>query len=179
MSIKKLWKSFWNWLKAELVEEVSDMVDIDGNLPDYGGTIECGEADADDVPFVSLLWDYGGFCGSGAALADGVTIADLRVSASGMSYSYAAGDLRKLSPGNSHENPDCLACLFVRGKDGAWRGGKFDWISSDRTKRDFSNIRTGYNGWPPVSIDAAEAYAFVIVSKDGCSRTNVCAQIEK
>ena len=112
-------------------------------------------------------------------VVDGVTIADLRVSASGMSYSYAAGDLRKLSPGNSHENPDCLACLFVRGKDGAWRGGKFDWISSDRTKRDFSNIRTGYNGWPPVSIDAAEAYAFVIVSKDGCSRTNVCAQIEK
>ena len=38
------------------------------------------------------------------------------------------------------------------------------------------NISEGYNGWPKDSIGKADAYAFVIVSKDGRKRTNVAVQ---
>ena len=60
-------------------------------------------------------------------------------------------------------------------QDGKWVGGKFDWISTSRTTRDFANIRSGYNGWDPSAISKADRCAFVVVSKDGKRRTNVIA----
>lgn len=170
MNIKKALKSFWNWLKAELVAEVSDKVDIDGDKPEMEVT-EC-------VPFADLQWVYGGFDGSQASPVDCVEIVLDSVTPSGLRYHFEEGNLSALSALNSHDNPDCLACLFCL-LDGVWRGGKFDWISSDRLSRDFHNIETGYHGWPTDAIKNADAYSFVIVSKDGYSRTNVCAQIEK
>ncbi|MGN0843667.1 MAG: hypothetical protein ACI4QT_00430 [Kiritimatiellia bacterium] len=167
MSIKKLWKSFWNWLKAELVADVSDRIDIDGDKPEMEAT-EC-------VSFADLRWDYGGFDGSQASPVDGVEIALDSVTSSGLRYRYLDGSLLALSPENTHENPDCLACLFCL-IDGVWRGGKFDWISSDRLTRDFANIRSGYHGWPPGAIRQAESFAFVIVSSVGKLRTNVAVK---
>lgn len=164
MSIKKALKSFWNWLKAELVAEVSDKVDIDGDKPEMEVT-EC-------VSFADLLWDYGGFVGANALPVDGVEIALDSVNPSGLRYHFEEGNLSALSAANSHDNPDCVACLFCL-LDGEWRGGKFDWISSDRLSRDFHNISTGYHGWPPDAIRRAAGFAFVILSKDGKRRTNI------
>lgn len=165
MSIKKALKSFWNWLKAELVAEVSDKIDIDGDKPEM-------EEHSDVVSFADLLWDYGGFDGSQASPVDGVEIVLDSVTQSGLRYHFDKGNLSALSAANSHDNPDCLACLFCL-LDGVWRGGKFDWISSDRLSRDFHNIQTGYHGWPPDAIRRAAGFAFVIVSKDGKRRTNI------
>lgn len=178
MSIKKALKSFWNWLKAELVAEVSDKVDIDGDKPekDDGGVFDTEEEppkiDYDGVSFADLLWDYGGFVGANALPVDGVEIALDSVNPSGLRYHFEEGNLSALSAANSHDNPDCLACLFCL-LDGEWRGGKFDWISSDRLSRDFHNISTGYHGWPPDAIRRAAGFAFVILSKDGKRRTNI------
>ena len=127
---------------------------------------------ADQVDYSLLQWTCGGFAGAGAERCNGVAIADLRVSASGMSYRYEEGDLTALSPANSHENADCIAALFCR-VAGVWQGGKFDWISSDRLTRDWHNVRGGYKGWTGEMLDEADAYAFVIVSSDGRRRTNV------
>ena len=115
---------------------------------------------ADQVDYAALQWTCGGFAGGSAERCNGVAIADLRVTASGMSSA------------NSHENADCIAAVFVR-VAGAWQGGKMDWISSDRLTRDWHNVRGGYKGWSGGLLDSADAFAFVIVSSDGRRRTNV------
>lgn len=164
MNIKKAWKSFWQWLKAELVAEVPGDIDVDGDGP------EMPPPDGDT--FADLQWVFGGFDGSHASPVDGVEIALDSVNPSGLRYHFEEGNLSALSAANSHDNPDCLACLFCL-LDGEWRGGKFDWISSDRLSRDFHNISTGYHGWPPDAIRRSAGFAFVILSKDGKRRTNI------
>ena len=136
------------------------------------GPPEAG-AGIDAVDFSLLRWRYGGFAGGGSVAVDGAQIGALSVTASGLRYAWRAGGCELLDPENSHENANCIAALFVRDAAGAWHGGKFDWISSDRTSRDFKNIREGYNGWPGAAIEGAQGFAFVIVSKDGARRTNV------
>lgn len=126
----------------------------------------------DEVDYAALQWTCGGFAGGSAERCNGVAIADLRISASGLSYRYAQGDLTAISPANSHENADCIAALFCR-VAGVWQGGKFDWISSDRLTRDWHNVRGGYKGWTGELLDSADAFAFVIVSGDGRRRTNI------
>lgn len=133
------------------------------------------KAEADEVDFALLSWDYGGFKGGKATLVDGCRIAALKVSAGGMSYKWEKGGCEQLGA-SSRSAADCIAALFVQSQDGKWRGGKFDWISTSRTSRDFANIRSGYHGWPTDAIAAATGYAFVIVSADGKKRTNVIRQ---
>ena len=126
----------------------------------------------DEVDYAALQWTCGGFAAQDAEPCSAVAIADLRISASGLSYRYEEGDLTALSPANSHDNADCIAAVFVR-VAGAWQGGKMDWISSDRLTRDWHNVRGEYKGWRGELLDSADAYAFVIVSADGRRRTNV------
>ena len=129
-------------------------------------------ANADDAVDYSLLqWSYGGFKGGNAKLSSKARIKNLKVSSSGMSYSWVSGGCADLGCSSSTD-ASCLACLFVL-VGGKWVGGKFDWISTSRLTRDFANIKDGYNGWPKDAIGKAEKYAFCIVSKDGKSRTNV------
>lgn len=135
-------------------------------------TISAQDRAGDSISFSALSWSYGGFKGGAASLVDGCAIDALKVSSSGMSYKWTAGGCESLGAA-SKTDAACLACLFVRGADGQWRGGKFDWISTSRTTRGFENIHGGYNGWDPQAIAKADAYAFVIVSKDGKRRTNV------
>jgi len=126
----------------------------------------------DAIPFSSLQWTCGGFSGSGAKL-DVPRISNLSVKSNGMSIKWDV-DLR--SWGLSHDEwRGALACLFCK-VDGQWKGGKFDWISSSRSTRDFANIRDGYNGWSQSDFDRAEAYAFVVVSENGKRRSNVITQ---
>ena len=127
----------------------------------------------DAVPFSSLQWHFGGVNGKGAALADGCRIADLRVSPSGLSYKWKSGGCETLGASGKTDASKTLACLFCREGSGDWKGGKFDYVSTSRTTRDFKNIKDGYQNWPVFSIESATEYAFVIVSTDGRKRSNV------
>ncbi|MBR3086862.1 MAG: hypothetical protein IKH04_10725 [Kiritimatiellae bacterium] len=127
---------------------------------------------ADAVEFSLLQWAWGGFDGAGARPVDGCRIGGLSVGSHGMGCAWEAGGCEMLGA-SSRSDAACLACLFVRGADGAWRGGKFDWISTSRTTRDFKNIGAGYGGWPKDAVGTAREFAFVIVSEDGRRRSNV------
>ena len=134
-------------------------------------------ASEDGADFSALRWDWGGFDGSKAALADGCRIKGLKVAGSGLSYNWAEGGCERLGA-SSREDAACIAALFCR-VGGAWRGGKFDWISTSRRTRDFKNIFEGYHGWDPDAVRKADAFAFVIISKDGRRRSNVASAVAK
>lgn len=127
---------------------------------------------ADEAPYGAFSWAYGGFNGSRAAL-DAPRIGALKMNGmSGLSYNWVGPNLSAWGIG--HANADALACLFLRRADGSWVGGKFDWVSSSRTTRDFKNLG-GYQGWTLEGVPNPCRAAFVIVSADGRRRTNVIA----
>ncbi len=193
--MKKLLKKLIAWLKditswdvESAAEEILDRVTKDENVTtstqqDDDVTASPPAVDAADsssagtsgtaggVDFAELDWCWGGFDGSKAAAVDGVRISGLKTTTKGMTYKWEAGGCEKLGAANRSDYTQTLACLFCW--DGAkWRGGKFDWISTSRTSRDFSNLY-GYNGWDRSAYDNAKAVAFCIVSRDGRKRTNV------
>ena len=127
---------------------------------------------ADEADYGAFTWAYGGFNGSRAAL-DAPRIGALKMNGmSGLSYNWVGPNLSAWGLG--HTDAGALACLFVRRSDGSWIGGKFDWISSSRTTRDFKNL-AGYGGWTLTGIPNPCRAAFVIVSADGRRRSNVIA----
>ena len=118
----------------------------------------------------AIAWKYGGVDGSKAKEDPATQIRDLKISGDGLSYAWAKGDLSNW--GLSETDAGALACAFWW--DGSrWVGGKFDWISTSRTTRDFKNIRDGYHGWNPDAFFGAKRRAFCILSKDGKRRTNI------
>ncbi len=127
---------------------------------------------ADEVNFSLLQWTYGGFKGEQAKLGAQPRISGLNVNNSGMTYSWKSGGCENLGATSGSDFSHTVACLFCY-YGGKWVGGKFDWVSTSRRSRDFKNVHDGYNGWSPTAFTRAEAYAFVIVSKDGKSRSNV------
>jgi len=170
------------WAKAEAAAAQDEVAPPSGGeVPGGEAAATSGEAEtsaaapaADAVNFAALKWCWGAFDGSKAAEDAGARIGSLKVSASGLSYKWEKGGCERLGA-SSASDASCLACLFCF--DGsAWRGGKFDWISTSRTTRDMKNVEDGYNGWDAGAFRSAKAYAFVIVSKDGRKRTNVAVQ---
>ena len=160
--------------------ELSEIPAVDAEIPAAAGTgnHEPGTSNqgggADAAPFASLKWPWGGFDGSKAALSPSARVKSLKVTCSGLSYSWESGGCEDLGA-SSRTDASCLACLFCF--DGSsWRGGKFDWISTSRTSRDLKNVESGYNGWDAAAFRSAKAHAFCIVSKDGRKRTNVVVQ---
>jgi len=151
--------------------------------PDDGGTVETPTAPqpeeptapgatVDAVAYSALNWSMGGFNGSKAVLHDGVEIGSLNVGRDGMSYRWVRGGCEQLGATSRGDAGHTLACLFYLDASGKWQGGKFDWISTSRTTRDFKNIHSGYNGWNAAEFDAAREFAFVIVGTGG-RRSNV------
>ena len=126
----------------------------------------------DAVPYSSLNWSMGGFKGSGALMHSGAVVGSLSVKSNGMSYRWVSGGCEQLGAADKGDHTKTLACLFYLDASGKWQGGKFDWISTSRTTRDFKNIHDGYGGWNPSAFAAATEYAFVIVGTNG-RRTNV------
>ena len=125
---------------------------------------------ADEADYSTFSWAFGGFQGSRAALSE-PRIESLRMNGmSGLSYRWAGPNLSAWGLG--HTDAGALACLFVQRADGRWVGGKFDWISTSRTTRDFKNLG-GYQGWTLEGIPNPCRAAFVIVSADGRRRSNV------
>ncbi len=154
----------------------------DAAAPDVFETQRHGDTEAAPAPDGSaplglcvednaaISWKYGGFDGSKAAEDPATQIRDLKLSGDGLSYKWAKGDLSNW--GLSKTDAGALACAFWW--DGSrWVGGKFDWISTSRTTRDFKNIRGRYHGWDPDRFFAAKRRAFCIISKDGKRRTNL------
>ncbi len=131
---------------------------------------EAATNDADAVPFDTLRWKYGGFDGSHAVL-DKPRIGDLFFGSRKLSYRWTGPTLSAWDLSNS--NAGALACLFLQQSVGTWVGGKFEWISTSRTTRSYTNIHDGYNGWTLAGIPQACQAAFCIVSHNGRLRTNV------
>ena len=156
MSFKKILKALVEAAIIALKEKFSGK-DEGGAAPDQEAREE--------------LWCYGGEDGSKAVEVEGCTIADLCVSSSGLRYRWTSGGCEMLGA-RSADDASCLACLFIRDGAGTWRGGKFDWISTTRTTRDFKNIRGFYKGWPEDAIENAEAFRFCVLSADCKKRTN-------
>lgn len=157
----------------------SSPADASGVVPEGSSSVPVGdsageEPSPDDIDFAGLQWSYGGFRGGSATISGRARIRGLKVTRNGMRYSWASGGCEDLGASGPHDAA-CLACLFCHVRD-QWLGGKFDWISTDRRTRDFENIESGYGGWEPEAFRDADAYAFVIVSKDGKRRTNVIMQ---
>lgn len=125
---------------------------------------------ADAVDFSALYWCWGGFSGKKAKLVDGAEIGSLKVTESKLSYKWVRGGCENLGA-KSRDDASFIAALFCN-VGGKWRGGKFDWVSTNRTSRDLKNTG-GYGGWDPDAVRTADAFAFVIVSEDGKKRTNV------
>ena len=131
-----------------------------------------GGSGGDAVAYSALNWDKGGFDGRKATRNEGVEIGSLNVGRDGMSYRWVKGGCEQLGAGSKSDYSKTLACIFYRDKAGRWTGGKFDWISTSRTTRDFKNTHSGYNGWNAAEFDAATEFAFVIVGTGG-RRSNV------
>lgn len=127
---------------------------------------------ADAVQYSSLNWSMGGFRGAGALQHSGAVIGSLSVKSNGMSYKWVSGGCETLGATSKGDADHTLACMFYKDKAGKWQGGKFDWISTSRTTRDFKNIDSGYQGWNAAAFRSASEYAFVIVGTNG-RRTNV------
>lgn len=153
------------------------LADDPGSVPGVPETVETpanppSPSTADAVPYSSLNWSMGGFRGAGALQHSGAVIGSLSVKSNGMSYKWVSGGCEALGATSKGDADHTLACLFYLDASGKWQGGKFDWISTSRTTRDFKNIHDGYNGWSPSAFVAATEYAFVIVGTNG-RRTNV------
>ena len=127
----------------------------------------------DAVAFSSLKWTYGGWDGSKAKFTGDAVISSLDVNNSKMHYQWEFGSgCQNIGASNGGDYSQTMACFFIKEPDGVWRGGKFDWISTSRKTRSFTNIHCGYHGWNAGQFKAAKECAFVIVSKGGY-RTNV------
>ena len=122
-----------------------------------------------DTSKFKVLCTYGAFNFANAVEDKEQVIANLKVKSNGMSYSWkSSGKLWGMADGQA----GALAIFAVKGSDGVYRGGKFDWISKSRVTRSFENIKGGYKGWPKDSIETAKGYAFCICSENGKKRTN-------
>lgn len=161
----------WKRLLAPLLAVISGF-----GCEREGSTDRAPEPSADAVPFDALHWVYGGVRAATAKPVEGARIEALSVAANGLRYRWTEGGCEALGASSREDASATLACLFVKDADGVWRGGKFDWISTSRTARDFENIKGNYNGWPKDAIEKGLAFAFVIVSKDGARRTNVIVE---
>lgn len=144
-----------------------------GNYFGSGGT----SADAsiatnyvDDIPYDLLQWKYGGFKPPTNAVRSTVVVSDLRVNRGGFRFKW----VRDIGAwGVPYEVPDALACFFVKNNAGEWVGGKFEWISSSRSTREFTNIRDGYHGWNLKDVPNPCEVAFLVFRKDGKRRSNI------
>lgn len=121
---------------------------------------------------VELDFRYGGFKGGKAKEVEDCRISSLKVGSDKMSYKWLKGGCEALGATSREDYDHTVACAFYW--DGSrWVGGKFDWVSTSRTYRDFENIRTGYGGWDAVAFFRATKHAFCIVSVDGKKRSNL------
>lgn len=135
----------------------------------FNGRGKHAKASPDEVEFAKLNWTVGGIDGSRAELTN-VLVSDLNMTPNGLSYKWKENDLSVW--GYARTQADARTCVFYL-KDGVWKGGFYEWISTSRTTRNYANIKGKYKGWNWNDIPNGSDAAFVIISKDGKKRTNV------
>lgn len=164
---EKIRKEIKRWVNKHLKKVIDDIDNQKNNDTNKPEPQNCDETDFSQMDFC-----YGGFNGSNACFDERVKIKNLRVYSSKMTYSWVEGCSLKawgLEPGKAK----ALACIFFKDSKGNWKGGKFDWISTNRLSRDFSNINSGYNNWDPSGFNNALEFAFCIVSENRKYRSNL------
>ena len=176
-----LYEAWWESYTNELAQASGGTVETPPQDADAdGGTVETPPQDPGDaVPYGALQWRYGGFNGAKAAHDPGADplLSDMRSSARALSFRYRR-DLRAW--GLPHDDAGAIAAIFIQDSAGRWIGGKFDWISSSRTSREYKHIivEPQYSNWASLDWSAVPypaKVAFVIISKDGRRRSNVIA----
>jgi len=136
----------------------------------HGSTVVNPEPpNPDEVDFALFNWNFGGLNGANAKLTD-VLVSDVKFNSKGLSYKWKENNLS--SWGYERTQADGRTCVFYK-KDGKWYGGFFEWVSTSRTTRNWTNIKEGYKKWKWNDIPNGAEGAFVILSKDGKKRTNV------
>lgn len=154
--------------------------DAEGGAPDIydGEQSPCVPSTEPDVtepaqePPPRIRWACGGFDGSRAKETPDAQVGGVRMDAKGMRYKWTRGGCEALGAVSPRDYSNTVACAFYwNGEE--WIGGKFDWVSTSRTTRDFVNIKDGYHGWNWRAFVDAERRAFCIVSADGKKRTNL------
>jgi len=74
-------------------------------------------------------------------------------------------------PANGDGGCDAVVCLFLRQADGAWKGGKFDWIrKGGQSVKTLENVHGGYGGHTVPAVGTP--VAFVWGRCDGKGRSN-------
>ena len=94
-----------------------------------------------------------------------------KINKNGLSFSWISGSCESLGPTKGKSDAACHARLWVK-IGGSWSGGKFDWISTSRTSRDFKNIYSGYNGWSSSMLSKASEFGFDIYHPGTKKKTN-------
>ena len=115
----------------------------------------------DQIDYSSITW-FGAPRPRSATIADGVQIGNLSVSGNKLSYSWIKGGCENFGAPSPSE-AGFTQCFLAIKVNGAWKGGKFDWISTSRTSRGLEHCGEGYNGWPIGEFNAATEFAFVII----------------
>jgi hypothetical protein len=96
-------------------------------------------------------------------------ISDLKVSANGVSYKQQ--DVSDWSSSVNAKDGTLLhgvSCMVVF-RDGKWQGGKFDWVRSNTSFRDFHNVKENYMKITPRS---GEPFRFFIMNREGTEASN-------
>ena len=119
---------------------------------------------------LKISWCYGGFDGSHAEEDKRVQISNFNMNSSNMTIQWTSG---MSAWGYQHSDPKGIACAFFYDeKSDTWFGGKFEFISTSRNYREWSNIKDKYKGWDYGKFINAKKHAFCVVSGDGKKRTN-------
>lgn len=131
------------------------------------------KSDSSSVPSVKKMkisWCYGGFDGSRANEDSNVKISNFKMDNRAMSIHWDKG---MSAWGYGNTDPKGIACVFFYDdKSDTWFGGKFEFISTSRSTREWKNIKDKYKGWDYNKFISAKKHCFCVVAGDGKKRTN-------
>ena len=120
------------------------------------------------IPFE---WRYGNFNGSKAKEDPNVVIANFTMNDKSMKIKWVKG---MDAWGYERSDPKGVACIFYYDEvEKKYIGGKFEYISTSRSTRDWKNISGKYGGWNYTKFINAKKYAFLVTSEKGTKRTNI------
>lgn len=115
-----------------------------------------------------LSWSYGGFNGSKAKVSEEAVLKGATLKGDTLTIEWADGDCRNIGATSKSDASHTVACLFLENG----KGGKFEWISSDRKTRSMKNIKEGYNKWPKTALDNGGRLWFCIAGVKDDQKTS-------
>lgn len=115
-----------------------------------------------------ISWSYGGFNGSKAKVSEEAVLKGATLKGDTLTIEWAKGDCRNIGATSKSDAGHTVACLFLANG----KGGKFEWISSDRKTRSMKNIKEGYNKWPKTALDNGGRLWFCIAGVKDDQKTS-------